>query len=44
MMKNLKTLIVYYLRTGNTKVVAKLIQEMVGGDRVQIETEKRPTD
>ena len=39
MMKNLKTLIVYYSRTGNTKVVAKLIQEMV-----QIETEKRPTD
>ncbi|TVS99098.1 flavodoxin, partial [Enterococcus durans] len=25
-------------------VVAKLIQEMVGGDLVQIETEKRPTD
>lgn len=44
-MKNSKTLIVYYSRTGNTKAVAELIQEKVGGDLVQIETkEKRPTD
>lgn len=33
MMKDLKTLIVYYSRTGNTKVVAELIQEKIGGDR-----------
>ena len=38
MMKNLKTFIVYYSRTGNTKVVAELIQVKI--DRVQIETEK----
>lgn len=45
MMENPKTLIVYYSRTGNTKAVAELIQEKVGGDLVQIETEeKRPTD
>lgn len=44
-MKNSKTLIVYYSRTGNTKAVAELIQEKVGGELVQIETEeKRPTD
>ncbi|OTY38235.1 flavodoxin [Bacillus thuringiensis serovar pingluonsis] len=44
-MKNSKTLIVYYSRTGNTKAVAELIQEKVGGDLVQIETkESRPTD
>lgn len=44
-MKNSKTLIVFYSRTGNTKAVAELIQEKVGGDLVQIETkEKRPTD
>lgn len=44
-MKNSKTLIVYYSRTGNTKAVAELIQEKVGGDLVQIETvEKRPRD
>lgn len=44
-MKNSKTLIVYYSRTGNTKAIAELIQEKVGGDLVQIETkEKRPTD
>ena len=45
-MKNSKTLlIVYYSRTGNTKAVAELIQEKVGGDLVQIETEeKRPTN
>lgn len=44
-MKNPKTLIVYYSRTGNTKAVAELIQEKFGGDLVQIETEeKRPTD
>lgn len=43
--KNSKTLIVYYSRTGNTKAVAELIQEKVGGDLVQIETkESRPTD
>lgn len=45
MMKNPKTLIVYYSRTGNTKAVAELIQEKTGGELVQIETEeKRPTD
>lgn len=45
MMKNPKTLIVYYSRTGNTKAVAELIQEKVSVDLVQIETEeKRPTD
>ncbi|MCM3023643.1 flavodoxin [Heyndrickxia ginsengihumi] len=44
-MKNSKTLIVYYSRTGNTKAVAELIQEKVGGDLVQIETkEPRPKD
>lgn len=44
-MKNSKTLIVYYSRTGNTKAVSELIQEKVGGELVQIETEeKRPTD
>ncbi len=44
-MKNSKTLIVYYSRTGNTKAVAELIQEKIGGDLVQIETvEKRPRD
>ncbi|WP_285765978.1 flavodoxin [Peribacillus sp. SI8-4] len=43
--KNSKTLIVYYSRTGITKAVAELIQEKVGGDLVQIETkESRPTD
>ncbi|MCT4791056.1 MULTISPECIES: flavodoxin [Exiguobacterium] len=43
--KNSKTLIVYYSRTGNTKAVAELIKEKVGGDLVQIETkEERPTD
>jgi len=42
---NPKTLIVYYSRTGNTKAVAELILEKVGGDLVQIETkESRPTD
>lgn len=45
MMKNPKTLIVYYSRTGNTNAVAELIQEKVSIDLVQIETEeKRPTD
>ncbi|MGX7205268.1 flavodoxin [Enterococcus pingfangensis] len=44
-MKNSKTLIVYYSRTGNTKAVAELIQEKVGGDLVQIETkEARPAN
>ena len=44
-MKNSKTLIVYYSRIGNTKAVVELIQEKVGGDLVQIETEeKRSTD
>ncbi|MGR8825935.1 flavodoxin [Leuconostoc mesenteroides] len=33
-----KTLIVYYSRTGNTKAVAELIHDRVGGDLVQIET------
>jgi flavodoxin len=37
-MENSKTLIVYYSRTGNTKAVAKLIQEKVGGTLFQIET------
>lgn len=45
MVKNPKTLIVYYSRTGNTNAVAELIQEKVSIDLVQIETEeKRPTD
>lgn len=40
-----KTLIVYYSRTGNTKAVAELIHDRVGGDLVQIETkEARPKD
>lgn len=44
-MRNPKTLIVYYSRTGNTNEVAELIQENVGGDLVRIEIEeKRPTD
>lgn len=37
-MENSKTLIVYYSRTGNTKAVAELIQEKVGGTLFQIET------
>ncbi|MCH4167723.1 MAG: flavodoxin [Streptococcaceae bacterium] len=37
-MENPKTLIVYYSRTGNTKAVAELIQQKVGGELVQIET------
>lgn len=42
---NPKTLIVYYSRTGNTKVVAELIQEKLGGDLFQIETqEERPSN
>ena len=45
MMKNPKTLIAYYSRTGNTKAVAELIQEKIAGDLIQIETEeKRPID
>ena len=44
-MEEFKTLIVYYSRTGNTKVVAELIQEKVGGTLVKIETkELRPKD
>lgn len=44
-MEEFKTLIVYYSRTGNTKVGAELIQEKVGGILVQIETkEPRPED
>lgn len=44
-MKNPKTLIVYYSRTGNTKVVAELIQEKLRGDLVQLETQQeRPSD
>lgn len=38
MMNNSKIAIVYYSRTGNTKAVAKLIQEKVGGELFQIET------
>lgn len=37
-MKNPKTLIVYYSRTGNTRVVAELIQEKIGGDLIEIQT------
>lgn len=44
-MKKTKTLIVYYSRTGNTKVVAELIQAEVGGDLAQIETkQERPSN
>ncbi|MER2118330.1 MAG: flavodoxin, partial [Enterococcus casseliflavus] len=44
-MKKTKTLIVYYSRTGNTKVVAELIQAKVGGDLSQIETkQERPSN
>lgn len=44
-MRNSKTLIIYYSRTGNTKVIAELIAEKVGGNLVQVETkEKRPVD
>lgn len=40
-----KTLIVFYSRSGNTKEVAELIQAMVGGDLIRIETrERRPTN
>lgn len=38
MMNNSKIAIIYYSRTGNTKAVAKLIQEKVGGELFQIET------
>lgn len=39
-----KTVIVYYSRTGNTKAVAELIQEKVGGQLIQLETKaKRPS-
>lgn len=34
----MKTLIVYYSRTGNTQVVAELIHAQVGGDLVALET------
>ncbi|WP_436667275.1 flavodoxin [Latilactobacillus sakei] len=41
----MKTLIVYYSRTGNTQAVAELIHAQVGGDLVALETqEKRPTN
>ncbi|MBO0458123.1 flavodoxin [Enterococcus hulanensis] len=44
-MGNSKTLIVYYSRSGNTKTVAELIQEKVGGEIVQLETkEARPSN
>ncbi|MHA3065909.1 flavodoxin family protein [Lacticaseibacillus saniviri] len=44
-MKAPKTLIVYYSRTGNTKAVAELIQQQVGGDLAQIETKTaRPSN
>lgn len=44
-MRSPKTLIVYYSRTGNTKAVAELIQEKVGGQLVQLETtEERPSN
>lgn len=42
-LKDQKTLIVYYSRTKNTRVVAELIQEKVGGTLFQLETdEPRP--
>lgn len=34
-------MIVYYSKTGNTKVVAELIQEKVGEDLIKIETEEK---
>lgn len=41
----MKTLIVYYSRTGNTQAVSELIHAQVGGDLVALETqEKRPTN
>ncbi|ASN60848.1 flavodoxin [Latilactobacillus curvatus] len=41
----MKTLIVYYSRTGNTQAVAELIHAQVGGDLVALETqESRPTN
>lgn len=44
-MRNSKTLIVYYSRSGNTKTVAELIQEKVGGEIVLLETkEARPSN
>jgi flavodoxin len=44
-MEKSKTLIVYYSRTGNTKAVAELIEEKVGGQLVQLETkEVRPSN
>ncbi|MBM7617364.1 flavodoxin [Weissella uvarum] len=44
MTKN-KNLIIYYSRTGNTKEIAELIQSMVGGDIIRIETqEPRPAN
>ncbi|MBS7576375.1 MULTISPECIES: flavodoxin [unclassified Enterococcus] len=36
--ENPKTLIVYYSRSGNTKAIAELIQDKVGGDLIQIKT------
>lgn len=45
MMANSKTLITYFSRTGNTKVVAEMINERVGGDLIPIQTQDpEPTD
>lgn len=44
-MTHLKTLIVYYSRTNNTKALAEIIQKKVGGDMVQLQTvDARPTN
>ncbi|MCI6735314.1 flavodoxin [Aerococcus viridans] len=44
-MNKSKTLKVFYSRSGNTRVVAEMIQHKVNGDLVQIETTKsRPTN
>jgi flavodoxin len=40
-----KTLIIFYSRTGNTKELAELIQDKVGGDIIRLKTqEPRPTN
>lgn len=42
---NKKILITYYSRTGNTRGIAEIIQNKVGGDLFQVETiEKYPED
>lgn len=39
-----RTLIIYYSRTGNTKAVAEIIQQQVGGKLIQLKTKQaRPT-